>query len=95
MPNCLTTCTTVHRITARLQERGVIALGPSMKDGSMRYDANTIPHDHFVCNDCDGTRDIDVANELIPRISESLGGCRVTGRLVIYGSCEKCLVKEG
>jgi Fur family peroxide stress response transcriptional regulator len=83
--------TTVHRATARLQERGILALAPSASDGSMRYDANTSSHDHFMCSGCGGVRDINVAEALIPTISKALDGCKVTGRLVIYGSCEHCL----
>lgn len=83
--------TTVHRATARLQERGTLALAPSASDGSMRYDIKTSPHDHFICNGCGGIRDIDVAEKLIPTISKALGGCKVTGRLLIHGSCEHCL----
>jgi Fur family transcriptional regulator, peroxide stress response regulator len=83
--------TTIHRSTARLQERGVITFAPTDKDGSMRYDANTTPHDHFICTNCGGLRDIDIADDVIPLVSKALGGCKITGRLVINGSCESCL----
>lgn len=85
--------TTVHRSTARLAERGILALAPSDSHGSMRYDARSEEHDHFICKNCGGIRDIDVADELIPTIVKALGGCKITGRLLIQGSCEKCLVK--
>ena len=83
--------TTIHRITTRLSERGEIGLAPSSNDGSMRYDANTQPHDHFICAGCGGIRDIDIAVAVTPLISTALVGCKITGRLVIHGSCEKCL----
>ncbi len=86
--------TTIHRSTARLQERGLLALAPPANDGSMRYDANTVPHDHFICNNCGGLRNIDIADSVVPLISEALGGCKITGRLVIHGSCEKCLTGD-
>lgn len=86
--------TTVHRSSARLAERGVIALAPPDAHGSMRYDANTNPHDHFVCTNCGGIRDIVVAENIIPTISQALGGCKITGRLLIQGSCETCLGKK-
>lgn len=86
--------TTVHRATARLSERGQIASAPPESNGSMRYDGNTQPHDHFVCQFCDRVRDLDVASKVTPDINRALGACRVTGRLVIYGSCDTCIKKE-
>lgn len=86
--------TTVHRATARLSERGQIAIAPPEKNGSMRYDTNTQPHDHFVCESCERVRDIDIAENVIPEVNRALGACKVTGRLVIYGSCENC-IKNG
>lgn len=83
--------TTVHRSTARLLERGLLAQAPPTSDGSMRYDANMRPHDHFICTSCGGLRDIDVADAVVPLVSSALGGCKITGRLVIHGSCKKCL----
>jgi Fur family peroxide stress response transcriptional regulator len=86
--------TTVHRITARLAERGAISLAPSTADGSMRYDAGVQPHDHFVCQGCANIRDIDVAPALIPQIEAELGGCKISGRLLVSGTCGHCLTKE-
>jgi Fe2+ or Zn2+ uptake regulation protein len=86
------TATTVHRVTTRLAERGVVTEAPRDKTGATRYDSNTLAHDHFICNLCDGIRDIDIAKELIPKISNALGGCKITGRLVINGNCEACLI---
>lgn len=89
--------TTVHRVTSRLVAQSKIAEAPADVHGSMRYDANCTPHDHFVCMHCGGIRDLDVAERLIPHISEALGGCKITGRLLVHGSCEHCFVtnKEG
>jgi Fe2+ or Zn2+ uptake regulation protein len=82
--------TTVHRITARLQKRGYLTSAPVDINGAMRYDHNVSEHDHFICDICGGIRDIDVATSLIPTISKALGGCKISGRLVIRGSCENC-----
>lgn len=87
--------TTVHRITNRLQQRGQLSHAPSDAQGSMRYDSHLPPHDHFICDSCGGIRDIDVAESLIPTISKALGGCKITGRLVIRGNCEKCSKEKG
>ena len=84
--------TTVHRATARLKDRGLLSCAPSDSRGSIRYDINHLPHDHFVCNGCDGIKDISVADGLKPIIEQSLDdGCRINGRLTISGQCNKCL----
>lgn len=88
------THTTVHRVTIKLKNSGIISEAPKNQKGATRYDVNTKPHDHFMCNSCGGIRDIDVSEAVIPFINQALGECRVTGRLVINGSCEKCIKKE-
>jgi Fe2+ or Zn2+ uptake regulation protein len=87
------TPTTVHRITSRFVSNGVLSEAPSNNKGDSRFDINISPHDHFVCKTCGGLRDIDVAENLIPEINKALGNCRVTGRIVINGSCDKCIKK--
>ncbi len=86
--------TTVHRATARLFEHGKVFEAPVNNHGSMRYDATTTSHDHFICNGCDGIRNINVATDILPAISSALGDCKITGNLVIYGTCERCLKKK-
>lgn len=82
--------TTVHRITARLSERGELALAPQATDGSLRYDVNTEPHDHFMCSTCGKVRDFNIADKLMPFIQEALGNRELVGRLTITGSCANC-----
>jgi Fe2+ or Zn2+ uptake regulation protein len=86
--------TTVHRITARLCERGELATAPVDQHGAMRFDSTTSPHDHFLCSGCGGMRDIDIAERVLPTLSAALGGCKVTGRLVIHGTCQSCMSKN-
>ncbi|MCA9328546.1 transcriptional repressor [Candidatus Saccharibacteria bacterium] len=85
--------TTVHRATTRMANSGTITEAPADAQGSMRYDANIKPHDHFTCTSCGRIRDIDIVDDVLPTLTDALGGCRVTGRLLIHGSCEKCHVK--
>lgn len=85
--------TTVHRLTARLAERGIITTAPSAADGSCRYDANTATHDHFVCKDCHVIRDVHVSEVLIPHIEKSLDGCKISGSLTVQGTCKLCAIK--
>lgn len=83
--------TTVHRLTSRLVRRGEIGVAPSAKDGSMRFDTNLAPHDHFICNSCDILRDTDVKDEITPILENSIGDCRISGRLTISGICKNCI----
>jgi Fur family peroxide stress response transcriptional regulator len=83
--------TTVHRATTRLATRGEIASAPATKDGSMRYDANIKPHDHFLCNNCDTLRDTDVKVKITPILEASIGDCQISGRLTISGTCKNCI----
>ena len=82
--------TTVHRASARLAERGVIAVAPPAKDGSMRYDANVTPHDHFLCSSCGLIRDTDIKDTVIPVLEAAIDGCTISGRLTISGLCKQC-----
>lgn len=85
------TATTVHRITARLVERGKISLAPVAKGNAMRFDTQSEPHDHFLCSNCDVLRDTNVAVDVRPILEKSIGnGCSISGNLVITGLCKKC-----
>lgn len=83
--------TTVHRATSRLASRGSIAVAPPAQDGSMRYDANTEQHDHFMCANCGMLRDTDIKDAVAPIVESSIGdGCSISGRLIISGTCKSC-----
>jgi Fur family peroxide stress response transcriptional regulator len=83
--------TTVHRATARLAARGDIAIAPASNDGSMRYDANIMPHDHFQCQNCDLLRDTNVKDKIVPILEQSINGCSISGQLTISGICKTCI----
>jgi len=85
--------TTVHRATTRLSLRETIAVAPPAPDGSMRYDANTLPHDHFECSICGTLRDTNIKDKIIPILESSIDGCGVSGQLLIKGICKKCMKK--
>lgn len=86
--------TTVHRATTRLAERGKIGVAPAAKDRSMRYDSNIMPHDHFICSECDLIRDTDVKDQLVPLLEAAIDGCSISGRLSITGICKQCSIKS-
>lgn len=87
--------TTVHRATARLASRGVIGIAPQDKDGSMQYDSNIKPHDHFQCNSCGVLKDADVKDKIAPILESSVDECSISGQLTISGICNKCLENIG
>ncbi len=61
-----------------------------------RYDANTEPHYHFLCNECGAVDDIPVEpfETLNEDVSQSTG-YRVEGhRLDFYGICPECVQQE-
>ena len=82
--------TTVHRATARLAGRGELGIAPVDSGGAMRYDANTVPHDHFLCEHCGLLRDVDIASHIGPLLEDAIEGCRVSGRITISGTCKTC-----
>ena len=86
--------TTVHRVTARLLERGDIQLAPPASDGAMRFDGNIEPHDHFMCNSCGLLRDASLGASIKPLVETEIGGgCSISGSLTVSGVCGACMVK--
>lgn len=86
--------TTVHRATLRLASRGKVAVAPSAISGSIRYDANLTPHDHFQCAHCGKLADVDVKDQVVPLLKAAIKGCELSGRLTINGICKNCTLKE-
>lgn len=86
--------TTVHRITTRMIERGQLAVAPSGNDKALRFDANTVSHDHFQCRGCDRLRDVSLPVSVFEAMQQQIGDCKVSGRLVVQGTCARCMEKE-
>lgn len=85
--------TTVHRVTTRLLARGVVALAPSGRDGAMRFDANTTPHDHFMCVWCGRLCDTvfsSVVRSQIEAQVAAIDDCELSGSLTVSGVCGDC-----
>lgn len=83
--------TTVHRVTHRLYEDGVIGFATLDRSGVMVYDARTSPHDHFYCEQCDKLRDISVSSACRSAIKQSIGPCELSESLKIVGRCRQCI----
>lgn len=82
--------TTVHRVTGRLHEDEEIRKGPTMLDGSVRYDANVEKHDHFMCTMCGNVRDVEIPKTCLSIIKCNLDDCTISGPLTISGVCKNC-----
>lgn len=82
--------TTVHRITARLVERGELQLAPPALDGAMRFDFHAATHDHFMCHSCGRLRDTTVSPDLLSSLEAQFEDCHISGPITISGLCKLC-----
>ena len=83
---------TVYRNLALFKKQGqIISVGTV--NGAERFDANTEPHVHFVCNNCDTVLDmhhIPVPAQLSIEAEKSTG-CRIDScQLTFTGLCGNC-----
>ena len=83
---------TVYRNLSRFKTQGIIqSLGTV--NGIERFDANTEPHVHFICNGCDAVTDlpqIEVPQALNCSVEQS-SGCHVQScQLTFTGLCSQC-----
>lgn len=85
--------TTVHRITSRFYDDGMFGLAPKATDGSLRYDANAVFHDHFMCEGCGAIKDVVLPQPVRSEIQGLLDGCCLNGSLTLVGECKKCKEK--
>lgn len=81
--------TTVHRITQRLILAGLLARGPEI-GGSTTVDGNLKSHDHFICKNCNGLKDIYLNGAIRSNIQKQTGLSVATSRLTIFGDCTNC-----
>ena len=83
---------TVYRNIHMFREEGtVVSVG--VVNGLERFDGNTQPHVHFVCERCGAVLDvgaIEVPVELTARAEEATGGQVHACRLSFSGQCPKC-----
>lgn len=83
---------TVYRNLARFKAQGLIQSVATVR-GIERFDANTDPHVHFICSNCDAVMDLPQI-EVPQRLScdvESCSGCQVSScQLTFTGLCGNC-----
>lgn len=84
---------TVYRNLSRFKEQGLITSLGTVK-GVERFDGNTEPHVHFICNHCDSILDLpelDPPESLRSAAANATGG-EVSGcQLIFTGICKDCL----
>ena len=83
---------TVYRNLTQLKDAGVIqSIG--VVGGHERFDYNTQPHTHLVCEKCHSVLDVEGVDlpESIFSAAEAATGCKVTGAsLRLSGICTDC-----
>ena len=83
---------TIYRNLARFKAEGTIVSVATVR-GIERFDANTNPHVHFICTNCDAVIDlhqIPMPRSLDGEIAKT-SGCRVEACQLTYtGLCGKC-----
>ena len=86
---------TVYRNLNLFKQQG-LAMSVATVAGVERFDGNTCPHVHFICNDCSAVIDLEamqVPDSLSQAAQQCCGG-QVTGcQLSFTGICQNCLNK--
>ena len=90
---------TVYRNLSLFKEQGLIA-GVATVNGVERFDGNTAPHVHFICNDCSAVIDmpqLQVPQQLTQSAEQQIGGTIDQCQLSFTGTCRDCTIqkKEG
>ena len=87
---------TVYRNLTWFKTQGMI-MSLGTVGGIERFDANTDPHVHFICTDCNAVIDlpqIQVPQQLNSQV-ETSSGCHVEGcQLTFTGQCSACQRKR-
>ena len=87
---------TVYRNLAMFKDKGeIISVGTV--NGVERFDGNTAPHVHFVCNGCSNVTDlpqIAVPEALNQEVHAQTGGQIDTCQLTFIGQCKTCAKGE-
>jgi len=84
---------TVYRNLNLFRQQGLVSVIATV-NGVERFDANTEPHVHFICEDCDAVIDLHQLSTPQALCTEAEGsiGCSVSGcQLSFTGKCRSCL----
>ena len=83
---------TVYRNLSRFRSQGIIQCVATVR-GIERFDANTNPHVHFICTNCDAVLDLHQVDMplALGTQAEKDTGCRISGcQLTFTGLCGNC-----
>ena len=84
---------TVYRNLSMFKQQGLIS-GIAVVDGVERFDGNTTPHVHFICQDCASVLDlegIEIPESLYQQAAAETGGQVNTCQVSFNGVCSPCL----
>ena len=84
---------TVYRNLKLFQQQGLVSVIATVS-GVERFDANTDPHVHFICEGCDAVVDLHQLStpQTLCSEAESSIGCAVSScQLSFTGKCRTCL----
>lgn len=87
---------TVYRNLALFKQQGIIQSIGTV-GGIERFDANTMPHVHFVCDSCSAVIDlpqIPVPEQLRVKVEAATGGRMTDCHLSFTGKCQSCCQAE-
>ena len=87
---------TVYRNLKFFQQQGLVSAIATV-NGVERFDANTDPHVHFICEGCDAVVDLHQLStpQSLCSDAESAIGCSVSGcQLSFTGKCRTCLESQ-
>ena len=86
---------TVYRNLAMFKEQGLISSIGTV-NGIERFDANTEPHVHFICNSCHRVDDLpqmEIPASLCNAADRYSGGHAEVCHLSFTGTCRECLAE--
>ncbi len=86
---------TVYRNLNLFKQQGLVTSVATVA-GVERFDANTQPHVHFICTDCDAVMDLhqmQMPQALYDAAQESAGGSVSSCQLSFSGRCRECMAR--
>ena len=87
---------TVYRNLTLFKNQG-LAISVATVNGVERFDGNTAPHVHFICNGCSAVidlEDMEVPRALCTSAENSCGGHIADCQLTFTGTCRSCINKN-
>lgn len=86
---------TVYRNLTLLSDLGEIQR-LRLGDGTDHFDADTSPHNHFICNSCNAVLDLEMGSiDSIDEVAAANFKGEITGHVTyFYGSCPQCTCNQ-